>query len=756
MKRTGIALGLLLAVLLFAAASPILASPPADAPAGPMLMTLAPAFSAGGMPSQFYQRVQDQISRVVPVLASLQKHGHLRGFAQVPGTNAIRVDAPDAQAAMLLHSLPGVAGLAPATPQRVQAARTAFRTAMSQVQGQVAPASLRGLNPRAPSDTPWVVVHETWDYVYGRHFTAGASVTAVLKDHVGNVKATVTPTVDSNQEFYADFPVDVIQGDSVDVSVPTDSFNETVHSDAITINFDYTNDKVYGTVSPGREVDVQARGSDTTTCNYASKEVLATATGDGSYVADFSSGDSEMDINRHSEADVSSIDANGNSWVLWRHAPWARIELNLTNNDGYGYALQPNDDLTITLKNGAGTKQIVTPSSNYPDASFGFRFDQADILPGDTVEITEQGTTWMSIVIPTLTTNLDPVTNLVTGSGPASKPVSVLGVHYNRTNGNWEGNCQVVTANATGKYTANFHTDFLAGDEADTYSIFDQGDDLRFWDHAPYLEPLKDQNIAEGRFHSSFDGNVGIVVKNAAGATKYKGTGYAFGGWWSQILASKGLPVILVAGDKVTVTPALPAKGTLTATIAKLTAKLDVANDKITGTAPANAYVGVYGFYWAGGGYNCDQCWWTVKAGPTGAYSFQFDRDLVAGDYVQVHYVDAGGNRTVSQGFSTNPTIALVSAPPIFRSGRHNYVTYRVTGGVNVENLNMAWDSVSRPDWSYTNWYCPDDCPWPLGGPGDYTIDMGFGMPGTIYFRGFAWVDDRLIFTVPEISAPAR
>ncbi len=778
MKRMAIALGLLWTVILLATASPILAGPPNDPPSTSMLVTLASpaspgAFSTGATPSPFSVRGGDQIARLIPILNSLKKHGHLRGFELVSGANAVRVDAPDSEAAMLLRGMPGVAGLVPATAQNVQTARTSFRTALARSSSTVStagPISRRKFGgPMSPTESYKIEVSETWDDVYGGGFTAGDTVTADLI-RGGSTIDTLGTTVEGNGQFWASFSSgDVTQGDSVHVTVThagagSPYVDETINSVAITVNFDYVLNKVTGTVSSGDEVWVHAKGDDIVRCSGYDDSVQATLNPDGSYVAYWTG--TNVYINRTASVDVSSFHEGTSSYLGWsvqHREPQVTIQLNTGSGNGNGQAIGPSHNLTITLKNALGVeKQTVNPrSSDDPGAGFGFNFDRADIAAGDKIEITEDTggslETWLSYTIPTLKTRLDPVTNLITGARPTSWPVTVMGNHYNRTNGNWESKCQVVAAGGS-TYSYKFGVNYVAGDWGETYLDFNYGNRLHSWDNAPYLVMYNGQNIVQGNFHSNFDGELTITVKTSSGALKYSGKGYAYGGWWQQVLAKGGLPVKLLPGYKVTVVPIGVTGGTLTGTVAKVTANIDLALNKITGTAPAKAFLGVFDNYWNGwGGYNCDQCWVKVQASTTGQYSSEpFNRDLVTGDSVEALYVDATGHETIAVAYSTHPTITFTSTPPtIFRRGRDYFLTYTISGGQHVQDIYMGMDSVTRPDWSYTMRIGPN-YPWWPGGPGSYTMQTGFGNQGRMYYRGFAWVDQQFIFTTPELWAPVR
>jgi hypothetical protein len=759
MNRTGIALILVLAVVLLAA-SPSFAGSAAAPPTTSVLLVLAPpviprSVPAQAVPSQFFARAYEQQSRLLPVLSSLKRHGRIGGFQLLPETNAIRVDAPDSPTLLLLRRLPGVTDLVQISENRLKVAQKNFRAKMLE---SLSNAQLKEARKSSSATAnPYLQVHETFNWVNGYDFPPNTDVTVVLKDSGGNVKSTVSRTTDADGRFYAYFweggEGDIVQGDTVEATA--NGTTVTVVSDAITIDFDYANDRVFGTASPTRTIGVEATTAIACYYNWNYQEV--TSDGTGNYSADFAG---SIDISRRSEADVFSYDANGNAWIVWRHAPWVRLAPLPADSNGSGYALAPNDPVIVTLKNGATVKETIeTPSS--ADGSFQFLFDTAGMPPGDTVEVSEGGTTWATIPVVRFNTNLDPNTNLVTGDAPANQPVIVSGKHYNPSNGNSYGACDTINANGQGRYSVNLGLDFIGGDSVEAFYCNADGHEFQTRDTAPYLQMHAGDNVLNGSFHAYFDGEVSILVKSAKGKVKYTGTSYAFGGRWDQYLTKNGNPITLLQGDKVTATPKatstktsalLISGGTLNGTVAKLTASIDLTNDRITGSTLPDAYLEMLCRHWGGWGYSEE--WNTVQADPFGGYSFQCSSDLLEGDYGRAIYTDAQGYRTYTHGYSTQPTMTMVSYPAIFRRGRTNYVKYNIANGVHVEDTYLAWDSVSRPDWYYVNWDW-SDCDW-SGGLVQCTAYVYVRHRGKIYFRAFATVDGRFIFTSPEKSAPVR
>ncbi len=141
MKRTSTAFGLLLALTLLALASPGLAAPPADLPPGTILVTLTSPIMPGGVgmsaPSAFSQTAAEQMTRLVPALASLKKQGHLQDFTLLADANAFRVERPDAQAMLLLRGLPDVRHAASTSTGRcrVDCEKNAFELQLAERHG---------------------------------------------------------------------------------------------------------------------------------------------------------------------------------------------------------------------------------------------------------------------------------------------------------------------------------------------------------------------------------------------------------------------------------------------------------------------------------------------------------------------------------------------------------------------------------------------------------------------------------------------
>ncbi|MGB8643639.1 MAG: hypothetical protein WCF84_00235 [Anaerolineae bacterium] len=759
MKR--ILILLILAAAIVLSASPTAAAePPAS---GAMLMVLAsPQVSTTlrteAVSSAFMQGAYTQAMQLLPVLNNLKKQGHIASYQLNLPANAVQVQGMDLTAAMLLDKLPQTGRLVPASNASVQAARADFNRAL----GRARSAAPRIQTPRvkAPAAAAWtnIQIHETWDFVQGHYnVSSSASVQVVLKNSGGTVRETVTTTSDSTGFFFANFRGllngDIVATDYVELTVGGADL-ATVTADNISIDFDYGADHVTGFVAPDRNVRVNLRDQGPGNCGYPENMVeVSSDVTTGAYDANFSG---VMDVNSRVEADVLSVQQDEPidwSSVVWRHAPWVRLELNPDNNGGQGNAILAGDTVTVTLKTGATVKETFSITANTPDAGFGFNFKQSDVLLGDTVYLDEGASNLATIPITNLTSYINPTTNLITGSAPASQPVTISGHHYNRTTGNWDNACQTITTPGTGLYSVNLGKDFVGGDTSDANYVVGTGFELHVYDQAPYIEMYTGGPFLGGGFHMNYNGTVKIVVKSSAGVSKYTGTGYAYGGRWEQILAKAGAPVLLATNDRVTVTPV---GGTaLNATVVKLTATIDLVNNKISGLGPANKPLALFDQVWRGGGYGCDDCWTNVSASATQAYSFTFKADLVDGDYVQARSVDAAGNETIANGFSTTPTITMSAWPALFRTGRPNNVTYAIDHAVHVQNTFLGWDGVTRPNVQYLISQGPNYNWWP-GGSGPYTIECYFGSRGDVYFRGFAYADGRWIFTNPERSVPVR
>lgn len=699
------------------------------------------------------QSALDPQVRLSPVLYSLRAHKLINGFEWLREANAIKVNGVTSSAAQTLASLPGVTRVTPVRAEILDAARRLHRQ-------QLTNTYRRALHPAerlsTPSDLPYFEINETWDLLQAKNLTAGQAVTAVLKDSGASVKDTLNVNADGAGMIQANFAADVVQGDSVDITY--NATTVTIVSVPITIEFDFANDHITGTAKPDEAIFVNARDDGAGWCAHHEYFIESATTVGGTFDVNLSG---SYDVIRRTEVNVTSTDENDNGWTVWRHAPWILLRPMPGQTNGQGSGLAPDEDINLTLMNGATVKESQTSHTNYPDAGFGFGFGQSDMLPGDTFEATENSNTWASIPIIPLTAQLNAGTGQITGQAPANESVIVRTDHYNRTTGEWQNSCQTVIANGSGAYSATTSTTLIGNDSVNAFYVDADGFEHQVWDLVPFLQPNKGTSLLQGSFKTNFDGEMDITVKNKKGVLKYQGKGYAFGGWFNQTLAASGAPVVLAAKDAITVKPkagtlAPEVAGTLTATVAPVNLTLDVGSNSISGTAPKNSHVGLFGQKWWGNGYECrNDCWFNLAVDGTGTVSHTFNQDLVAGDYAEILSIDAKGNYTYQRAFSTNPTLTMNSFPATFRQGRPNQVTYTVANGVHVDDTFVAFDATSRPDWRYIGRNGPEGN-WYPGGPGAYDVNVWIAHQGKIFFRAFAHVDGRWIYTDPESVAKAR
>ena len=733
-------LSVVLCVLLCMTSAPVTAAQPDPTPT--MLLLLSPAKSTVELNLQ---------TRIFPTLKGLRAQNHLLRYEWLADANAIRVQGMDAVAAQILYAMPGIARVTPDRAGILDMARQQQRVMERNLhRANVRTAELRQLRPAAGESFN---IHETWDMFQASGLGAGQAVTAVLKDSGANTKDTLNVNADADGNINEFFGAEVVPGDSVDIAY--NSNNVTIQSDAVTLDFDFDNDHVMGTAGANRTIVVNVRGENVGGCGYAEYSEQTTSDGSGNYDANLSG---DFDVIRRTESDVTSVDANGNGWSIWRHAPW--LVLRRTENNANGFGIAPDQDIDIVLKNGATEKATRTPHTNTPDANFGFGFWEADMLTGDTLTVTENSTTWATIDLVPLSVKLDSVKKKVTGLAPANATVILRSDHLNLATGDTESACQSVTADGSGNFSATFNVPYIGSDMMNAFFVDANGFEQRVTDTVPYLLLRHGENILQGMFHSDFEGEVNVTVVKKNGEMKYQGKGYAFGGWWSMLLAKNGTAVNLAAQDTVTATSrnvsAPQAAAPLSGVVAKLNATLDVTNNRVSGTAKKNTNLWLFGQKWWGDGYQCrNDCNIMVKTAGSGAFTHDFNQDLVAGDFAEVYAIDNKGNETLKRAFSTAPTIKMDSFPATFRRGRANSVKYTIANGAHVEDTGILADSAARPDWRYTMQNGPEGNWWP-GGPGQYNVNVWIAHQGKIYFRAFAWIDGRYIISSPEKSAKAR
>jgi hypothetical protein len=255
------------------------------------------------------------------------------------------------------------------------------------------------------------------------------------------------------------------------------------------------------------------------------------------------------------------------------------ITVSLTQNCFFGYTL-PNAALTATIRSGTTSKglavAIVDGLGWLGNTSF---FDQGravDVASGDAVDFFVNGAK-TTVTLPTITGGVDPATDVVSGTiSGVGLPASLTLLAH--------GHTRAVTTDAAGRFSTDWTgtADIGQDDQVDVAYQVAAG----FWALVS-LYPQNGFTVYEtwnGVWGYTAPGTaVTVTLRAGDGTLKESGTATAdatSGGWWY------GAGVDVVPGDQVQVQVG---GATVASTVSALAATVDVANDTVAGTGPANS-----------------------------------------------------------------------------------------------------------------------------------------------------------------------
>jgi len=126
---------------------------------------------------------------------------------------------------------------------------------------------------------------------------------------------------------------------------------------------------------------------------------------------------------------------------------------------GWGYTMTPNQNVTVKLLNGATLLETHSSTSQETGYyNFDFVTDETESLAGYRVQVIVADKT-EEMILPVITINQDIEGNRIYGTSPSNQPLRVS-VQSRIVNG-WTDKNKMVTADASGNYSANFAGDFF-------------------------------------------------------------------------------------------------------------------------------------------------------------------------------------------------------------------------------------------------------------------------------------------------------
>lgn len=441
----------------------------------------------------------------------------------------------------------------------------------------------------------------------------------------------------------ADLPI--LAGDIIELSsgaVVAAAMIASLTVDPVTVQTNLDADTLFGTGPAGQQLTVQGDCGGNTTIDAAGAWVVECSglnKGDTGYL-------------------YVSNTTGGRTYLSWSTPKvWVR---ELGNYVGGVVGL--NQPVVVQLQRGGSVIATMTTTGNANNGGFNINFISTGgrpviIQPNDVV-VVSVGTAHASdaavgeiITVPVtpLTAQANVTADTVTGVGPAADTLQV-----------WvEGNRREAATAANGSFTANFVglLDLRPGDDV-SVSYFNADDnEVYLYFRTPLIRINLSSDIVDG--YTTPLATASFVLKRGASTLATATATAASNGFFTVFFTDNtGALVDIQAGDTVEVT----ASPTVTGAAINLTATLDTAADRVTGTGPANTLLLVRAFTCTEAN-GCTEIRMSVNTDASGAYVADFSTmvNLDATSYAFVIASDAQSNQTT---VATSPTqsVALEKA----------------------------------------------------------------------------------------------
>jgi len=384
---------------------------------------------------------------------------------------------------------------------------------------------------------PLAAVNETYNNVWGLA-APGALVTATLKDSGGSPKETASANSDVGYPYYMiEFDTDVETGDTVDVT--GGGISATIEVTTLTALADTDADTISGLSPANSDLTVHGWRSD----YIAGPDFndFETSTGAGTYEDDLSD---RYDLYNYYEGHVYYSQPDEHRLFVHYHAPTVHVAQ--THNAAWGYLDTANTPVTFTIRSdGNLPKGQTVITSERTDGAFFTLFDDGnvDVVPGDTVTV--ETATWTNVItVPSLSVDVDPETDIVSGAAPANTMVLIRA--YSRY---WDTLGQmVVPTDDSGDFTANFsdQLDVAAGQWICVGCENHDHNENYICRNMPYLRVNQTHDWVEG--YASPSATVNLTVTRD---TTFTGQTTADGTGWFHIEGWEFTPELDIQPDDV-------------------------------------------------------------------------------------------------------------------------------------------------------------------------------------------------------------
>lgn len=398
-----------------------------------------------------------------------------------------------------------------------------------------------------------------------------------------------------------------------------------------------------------------------------------------------------------------------------------------------------------------GDETITTTSSHN---SFGYgRFSAllttGSLQAGDQLTMTAGSEPPVSATVQPLTVNINRTTRTISGTGP--RPYVPVTVEFNDSQNTY---VQVVATGAAAPYSyaATFPSVAMSPGDWARAAVADQNGNITFaYGRVPLTHAYKGAGHVFG-YATSAGAPLTVTLKSSSG--QVKGIAYPVSNndvyAWGEFVADlrhpvTGAPAVIATGDVV---ETQVGSGVLfPMTVSSLDGQVDVANNRVWGTAAFNATVRAVLYHWTGSGYD-NGTERIVQADGSGNYSAGFVglATAQAGDYALVYQPDGQGGVTYILAPSTHPSLTVTDFPSYVNPNTAATVGWSIADGIHVTATSVFWDSSSHAlDYAY-----PNETVVQSGGAGSYRASLN-GLPaGKVHFRVRAVVDGRELWSAEQ------
>jgi hypothetical protein len=453
-------------------------------------------------------------------------------------------------------------------------------------------AAVESQTHRSTTALPTLNLQLTDNLVAGRAFSAGSITIELWRGNTCLIKTMIAPYLSGLEYFYVlqfgNYYATVQPGDVILLTQGTASFTMTVP--ALTAQADAYIDQVFGTAPVSQSVTAYLYSVATDTGPYLQTVGVDAS---GYYTADYSS---TLDVRPRDSGYVAYSEAPGRTTYVRCVAPFLRAQAGAVEISGMA---APLDWIMLTVVHPSGEPYGYAFASSTADGSFDSVYHYGSwsnsLQPGDRISAMSGGGQLFSMVVLTLTAQIDLDNGVIQGDAPGDETVEVLrfnGPLCCSSNTFWRDaptELAVVTATVDGQYSAaqalaspNYGAAIITGPDGNqTYARF----------VVPHL------SARMGRVRGSDPALTGqinaasvpitVAIQGPSGYLKNLRTfmsapdGYFDDYYGSSLILDTG-DVITVASDShVQIAIQLPV----------LTGQIDPLTDRIAGTAPPGAHL---------------------------------------------------------------------------------------------------------------------------------------------------------------------